>query len=310
MKILLASPIHDDALRQLKERYEVATAYDAPEDVLKERIRGCSVLVFRSGVNISADVMAQAPGLQLAVRAGSGCENIDLDYVRRHGIELVRVPGPGAKAVAELAFALMLNLARNVRPADQQLRQGRWAKHRMTGYLLTGKVLGIVGAGNIGTRVGELGAAWGMSAVGCVEHYSLERAADYALRGIHLTTFDEVLSTADFVTLHVPRTPATIRMIGRDAIGRMKPGAFLVNLARGGVVDERAVGEALGSGRLRGAALDVHEAEGEGRISPLAGLDNVILTPHIGAGTYDSQRELGEIVVDRIHAFETAVVAR
>jgi len=149
-----------------------------------------------------------------------------------------------------------------------------------------------------------------MSAVGCVEHYSLERAADYALRGIHLTTFDEVLSTADFVTLHVPRTPATIRMIGRDAIGRMKPGAFLVNLARGGVVDERAVGEALGSGRLRGAALDVHEAEGEGRISPLAGLDNVILTPHIGAGTYDSQRELGEIVVDRIHAFETAVVAR
>ncbi|MBP1635081.1 MAG: hydroxyacid dehydrogenase, partial [Acidobacteria bacterium] len=275
MKILLASPIHDDALRQLKERYEVATAYDAPEDVLKERIRGCSVLVFRSGVNISADVMAQAPGLQLAVRAGSGCENIDLDYVRRHGIELVRVPGPGAKAVAELAFALMLNLARNVRPADQQLRQGRWAKHRMTGYLLTGKVLGIVGAGNIGTRVGELGAAWGMSAVGCVEHYSLERAADYALRGIHLTTFDEVLSTADFVTLHVPRTPATIRMIGRDAIGRMKPGAFLVNLARGGVVDERAVGEALGSGRLRGAALDVHEAEGEGRISPLAGLDNV-----------------------------------
>ena len=310
MKILLASPIHDDALRQLKERYEVATAYDAPEDVLKERIRGCSVLVFRSGVNISADVMAQAPGLQLAVRAGSGCENIDLDYVRRHGIELVRVPGPGAKAVAELAFALMLNLARNVRPADQQLRQGRWAKHRMTGYLLTGKVLGIVGAGNIGTRVGELGAAWGMSAVGCVEHYSLERAADYALRGIHLTTFDEVLSTADFVTLHVPRTPATVRMIGRDAIGRMKPGAFLVNLARGGVVDERAVGEALGSGRLRGAALDVHEAEGEGRISPLAGLDNVILTPHIGAGTYDSQRELGEIVVDRIHAFETAVVAR
>lgn len=309
MKVLLASPIHDTALRRLQERHDVAVAYDAPEAVLKERIRGCEALVFRSGVTITAEVMAQAPALQLVIRAGSGCENIDLDYVRDHGIELVRVPGPGAKAVAEMAFALMLALARNLRPADQQLRQGRWAKHRMTGWLLTGKTLGVVGVGNIGTRVGQLGVAWGMDVVGCVEQFTPDQAAELAGRGIRLTTLDEVLAASDFVTLHVPKTPATTRMINRDTLRRMKPGAFLVNLARGGVVHEEALAEALSSGHLRGAALDVHEAEGEGKVSPLAAFDNVILTPHIGAGTYDSQQELGDIVVERIRAFEAAAQA-
>ncbi len=309
MKVLLASPIHDTALRRLQERYDVSTAYDAPEAVLKERIRGCDALVFRSGVTISAGVMAQAPNLQLAIRAGSGCENIDHDYVREHGIELVRVPGPGAKAVAEMAFALMLALARNILPADRQLRQGRWVKHQMTGWLLTGKTLGVVGVGNIGTRVAQMAVAWGMEVVGCVEQYSAEQAADLAAQGIRLTTLEEVLTASDIVSLHVPRTPATTRLINRDTLRLMKPGAFLVNLARGGVVDEQALGEALASGHLRGAALDVHEAEGEGKVSPLAALDQVILTPHIGAGTYDSQRELGDIVVERIRAFEEAAQA-
>lgn len=309
MKVLLASPIHDTALRRLQERYDVSIAYDAPEAVLKERIRGCEALVFRSGVTISAEVMAQAPGLQLAIRAGSGCENIDHDYVREHGIELVRVPGPGAKAVAEMAFALMLALARNILPADRQLRQGRWAKHQMTGWLLAGKTLGVIGVGNIGRRVAQMAVAWGMEVVGCVEQYTPEEAAELAAKGIRLTTLAEVLAVADIVSLHVPRTPATTRLINRDTLRLMKPGAFLVNLARGGVVDEEALGEALASGHLRGAALDVHEAEGEGQISPLAALDRVILTPHIGAGTYDSQRELGDIVVERIRAFEEAAQA-
>lgn len=310
MKILLASPIHQDALDELRSRHELVMAYDASPDELKQKIIGCDVLIFRSGVKITADVMAQSPNLRLILRAGSGLDNIDVDYVLKHGIQLIRIPGPGAKAVSELAFALMLNLARNVRAADELLRQGHWAKHQMTGFLLTGKVLGVVGAGNIGSRVGQMGAAWGMKVLGCVEHYSEERSEELAKKGIHLTSFDEVISQADFVSLHVPKTPKTSNMINADTLARMKRGAFLVNLARGGVVDEQALRQALVSGHLRGAALDVHAAEGEGKISPLADLANVLLTPHIGAGTYDSQREIGEIAVARINAFEAEEAAR
>jgi D-3-phosphoglycerate dehydrogenase / 2-oxoglutarate reductase len=304
MKILLASPIHADAFAWLRERHEIVEAYDAPQDVLKAVIPGCHILIFRSGVMITREIMAQAPMLNLIIRAGSGIDNIDLDYVIENNIRLVRIPGPGAKAVAEMAFTLMLNLARNIRTADELLRQGHWAKHQMTGYLLTGKVLGIVGTGNIGTRVGQLGAAWGMKVIGCEETYKRERAEQLSQLGIQTTTFAEVISTSDFVCLHVPKTPATTHMINAETIACMKQGAYLVNLARGGVVDEQALYQALISGHLGGAALDVHEKEGEGKISPLAALPNVILTPHIGAGTFDSQREIGEIAVAKIREFE------
>jgi D-3-phosphoglycerate dehydrogenase / 2-oxoglutarate reductase len=304
MKILLASPIHADALAELSSQHEVVAAYDAPAEVLKDKIVGCDVLIFRSGVKITAEVMAQSPNLRLILRAGSGYENIDIDYVLKNGIRLVRIPGPGAKAVAEMAFALMLNLARNVRTADELLRQGQWAKHQMTGYLMTGKTLGIVGAGNIGSRTGQLGAAWGMRVLGCTAHYSEERSEDLSHKGIRLTTFETVLAESDFISLHVPKTPETTYMINAYTLSCMKPGAYLVNLARGGVVDEQALYEALVSGHLAGAALDVHAAEGDGKISPLAGLKNVLLTPHIGAGTFDSQREIGEIAIAKIREFE------
>jgi phosphoglycerate dehydrogenase-like enzyme len=142
-----------------------------------------------------------------------------------------------------------------------------------------------------------------MTVLGCVEHYTEARARELAQDGVILTTFEEVITQSDFISLHVPKTPQTTNMINADVIRRMKPGAFLVNLARGGVADEQALYQALVSGYLGGAALDVHAAEGEGKISPLASLNNVLLTPHIGAGTFDSQREIGEIAVARIRAF-------
>jgi D-3-phosphoglycerate dehydrogenase / 2-oxoglutarate reductase len=306
MKILLASPIHADALETLREKHEVVMAYDAPADVLREKIVGCDVLIFRSGVKITADVMAQSPNLRLILRAGSGYDNIDIDYVLRNGIRLVRIPGPGAKAVAEMAFAMMLNLARNIHQADEQWRAGHWVKHEMTGYLLTGKTLGIVGAGNIGSRTGMLGAAWGMKVLGVTAHYSEERAVELGHKGINLTTFDSLLAESDFVCLHVPKTPETTNLMNAKTLSCMKRGAYLINLARGGVVDELALFDALMSGHIGGAALDVHANEGEGKISPLSGLKNVILTPHIGAGTYDSQREIGDIAIAKIEEFEQA----
>lgn len=303
MKILIASSIYPEAIKTLQEQHDVMCAFNAKEEDLKSLIKDREVLVFRSGVQITADVMAHAPDLKLLIRAGSGIDNIDIDYVQRRGLRLVRVPGPGAKAVAEMSFALMLALARNVLVADDLTRQGHWAKHQMTGYLLTGKTLGIVGAGNIGSRAGRLGAAWGMEVVGCVEHPTQDARSRLEEMGIRMAEFDEVLSASDFISIHVPLKDDTRNLINAEALAKMKPGAFLVNLARGGVVDEAALYEALESGHLRGAALDVHSVEGEGKISPLAGFKNVILTPHIGAGTFDSQREIGDIVIETLNSF-------
>lgn len=303
MKILIASPIDAEALKKLETQHDVICAFDAKEQTLKSLIQDREVLIFRSGLQVTAEVMESAPDLKLLLRAGSGIDNLDLDYVYRRGLELVRIPGPGAKAVAEMSFALMLALARNILTADHLTRQGRWAKHELTGYLLTGKVLGVVGAGNIGSRVGRLGAVWEMEVLGCVEHPSPAVAVALAQEGIQLADYSDVLSKADFVSLHVPLKESTRNMIDAQALACMKPGAFLINLARGGVVDETALYQALVNGHLAGAALDVHAAEGEGKISPLAELPNVILTPHIGAGTYDSQREIGEIVIRTVETY-------
>jgi D-3-phosphoglycerate dehydrogenase / 2-oxoglutarate reductase len=303
VKILIASSIHADAIAQLKQNHDVICQYGASEDELMRLIVDREVLVFRSGVQISAAVMSAAPDLKLLLRAGSGVDNIDMEYVEARGLELVRIPGPGAKAVAELSFAFMLALSRNLLIADSKTRRGEWAKSELTGYLLTGKRLGIVGAGNIGTRTGELGAAWGMDVVGCVEYPNQQVAEQLARRHIRLTTFEEVLRISDYVSIHVPLQPSTRHMVDARALAWMKPSAYLVNLARGGVVDEQALYEALTTGRLAGAALDVHAQEGAGKVSPLAGLPNVILTPHIGAGTYDSQREIGEIVLQQVESY-------
>lgn len=301
MKILIASSIDPDAIEDLCQRHQVTCAFNAPEENLRSLIVDQDILVFRSGVNITADVMACAPKLKLLIRAGSGLDNLDVEYVRAHNIKLVRIPGPGAQAVAELAFALMLALSRQILKADHLLRKGHWAKQELTGHLLAGKVLGIIGMGNIGSRVGEMGAAWGMKVIGYDVSNGL--ASELAEKGIDLADFNEVLAQADYLSLHVPLNDSTRNLIGAEALSRMKPEAFLINLARGGVVDEKALYQALTDpDQLRGVALDVHQEEGEGTISPLAGLPNVILTPHIGATTVDTQREIGCRILETIKA--------
>jgi D-3-phosphoglycerate dehydrogenase len=311
MKILIVSSIDQTAQETLRAHHDVVCAFNANAATLLSHIHDREVLIFRSGVSITADVMASAPDLKLLIRAGSGIDNVDMAYIEQRVITFTRIPEPSAQAVAEMSFALMLSLARNVREADLLTRQGHWAKNQLTGYLLSGKVLGIVGAGNIGSRVGQLGAAWGMQPIGCVELPSPHVAADLDEKGIRLTDFAEVMSTADFVSIHVPLQASTRNLIDARALSCMKPGAFLINLARGGVVDEQALYTELTTpGRLRGAALDVHKEEGEGKISPLAGLPNVILTPHIGANTVDTQREIGRRIVAILNDFIASSVAQ
>jgi phosphoglycerate dehydrogenase-like enzyme len=210
-----------------------------------------------------------------------------------------------APPVAELSFALVLALARKVVLADRLLRAGHWPKSELGGALLHGKTLGVLGAGNIGSLVGQMGAAWGMRVLGSVAAPTEAVAQRLHRRGIALVGNERLLAESDYLSLHVPLDETTRHMIGAEQLAAMKPGSLLVNMARGGVVDETALYDALTSGTtVAGAALDVHEQEGEGTISPFTALDNVVLTPHIGAMALDSQRLIGDRVVELLDAYQ------
>jgi phosphoglycerate dehydrogenase-like enzyme len=264
------------------------------------------ILLFRSGGKISERVMEAGPILKFLICAGSGLENFDVSYKTKRGLLLKCIPEPDAKAVAELSFAFMLALSRNLPYADNKWREGHWIKGEFKSYLLRGKVLGVLGAGNTGSLVGQMGSFWGMTVLGTVakEEYTPEKEADLISKGIRLTAFEEVIRNADYLSIHVPLNDGTMNLINKKVLQIMKPGSYLINLARGGVVNEKDLFEELTKGtRLRGAALDVHENEGEGKLSPLASLPNVILTSHIGAQTVDSQKEIGERVLEAIDLF-------
>jgi D-3-phosphoglycerate dehydrogenase / 2-oxoglutarate reductase len=302
-RIILCSPVDPDAVRQLATDHEVVQGWQASREHLLELVDGCEILVVRSGVSIDRELLDHARDLRLVIRAGSGTDNLDLDELAARGIALERVPGPGADAVAEMTIALMLALLRNLSEADRSVREGRWRKHQLTGHRAAGRTLGIVGTGTIGTRVGRLGLALGMHPIGCVEQPTREVRSRLTSQGIRPASFEEVLAAADVVTVHTPLTPRTRGLLDRDALLRMRPGSYLLSLARGGVVDELAVREMLVSGHLAGAALDVHAHEGEGMSSPLADLPNVVLTPHIGAGTHEAQQAIGERVLELVDRF-------
>lgn len=304
MKILIASPIDVDAVNELSRYHEVEDVTRVTQDKMNKLLRDCEALVFRSGISISAELMDKAPRLKLLVRAGSGVDNIDMPYVRERGLDLVRIPEPGSQAVAEMAFAFMLALSRNLFKADQSMRNAEWLKYELDGYLLKNKTLGIIGVGNIGGRVGEMGAAWGMNTIGCIEHFSQERKSELAQKNIDLMEFDQVVSQADYLSIHVPLKDSTRNLINADVLSNMKTGSYLINLARGGIVDEFALLLELANGnRIRGAALDVHKEEKAGKLSPLASQPNVILTPHVGAMAIDAQREIGRRVIEIINGY-------
>jgi D-3-phosphoglycerate dehydrogenase len=304
MKIILLSPVAPDAAMELQARHDVISAIGLAETDLPPLMADREAIIVRSGARITEELLRAAPATRLIVRAGSGIDNIDLAAARRRGIRVVRVPGPSAQAVAELTFALILTLVRKVALADRNMRQGHWPKHQLGGNLLRGKTLGIVGAGSIGSRVCELGAAWRMRVLGCVTRMSNAKRLACDEVGITLTDFGSVVSEADILSLHTPLNQGTHHLVNADVLARMKPGAYLVNTARGAVLDEAALEDSLRRGHLAGAALDVHETEGDGTIPPLADLPNVVLTPHIGGMALESQSEIGQRIVEIVQAFE------
>ena len=279
---------HLDRLRaELDVRFpEVDRPLD--EEEMVELVRGCEGLIV--GVDpVTARVLEAGP-LRVVVKYGSGMDNIDVATAERRGVRVSSTPGANARSVAELAVALLLALARNVATHDRGVRQGSWK--RRTGVELVGKRLGIVGYGAIGREVAEI--ARGGVGMEVVAHDPLVAEA-----AVPLLPLDEVLATSDALSLHLPLTDETRGLIGASELAAMKPTAFLVNTARGGLVDEVALADALQSGQLAGAALDGFEEEPLG-VSPLRALDNVVLSPHAGAATREAVLRTASRAVDQL----------
>jgi D-3-phosphoglycerate dehydrogenase len=250
----------------------------------------------RSGVKVDAEAIAAGTRLRVVGRAGVGVDNIDVRAASAAGILVVNAPTANTIAAAELTVGLIYALARHIPKAEVSLRRGEWRRADFVGTELRGKTLGIIGLGKIGMAVAERARAMEMSLIGSDPYVTSEAAA---ARGIELVEVGELLRRADVLTVHVPLLAETRGMIGADQLHLMKPGAFVINVARGGVIDEAALAEALRDGRVAGAAIDVYEHEPP-RDSPLLDAPNTVLTPHLGASTREAQTKAGVEVAEQV----------
>ncbi|MGA9811700.1 MAG: phosphoglycerate dehydrogenase [Terriglobales bacterium] len=289
MKVVVAEKISSSAIDLLREpRWTIVTP-DQVEGKLAAHLQSADALIVRSAVQVDADLLEHARKLRVIGRAGVGVDNIDLDAATRKGIAVMNTPGANAIAVAEHALALMLAMARHIGRANELMHAGKWEKKSLQGSELRGKTLGIVGLGRIGMEVARRARAFGME---IVAHDPFVSAAVAKEQGIRLAKLEEVYAAADYLTLHVGLTPQTAGMINADSVKRMKRGVRLVNCARGELVDEAALAQAVKQGLVAGAALDVF-ADEPLKNSPLTALDNIILTPHIAGSTYEAQEAVG-----------------
>jgi D-3-phosphoglycerate dehydrogenase len=289
MKVVVAEKISSSAIDVLREpRWTIVTP-DQVEGKLGAHLQSADALIVRSAVQVDADLLEHARKLRVIGRAGVGVDNIDLDAATRKGIAVMNTPGANAIAVAEHALALMLAMARHIGRANELMHAGKWEKKSLQGTELRGKTLGIVGLGRIGMEVARRARAFGME---IVAHDPFVSTAVAKEQGIRLAKLEEVYAVADYLTLHVGLTPQTAGMINADSVKRMKRGVRLVNCARGELVDEAALAQAVKQGLVAGAALDVFTDEPL-KNSPLTAIDNIILTPHIAGSTNEAQEAVG-----------------
>jgi len=277
-KILICDRIADEGIRLMEEKgYQVTKGWNLPKTELPKIVGEYDALIVRSATKVKADLIANAKKLKVIGRAGEGLDNIDLEKAREMDIAVVNTPHVSAMSVAELTIAHLLALARGIVEGTLTLREGKWAKEELMGVEVNGKTLGIIGCGNIGKTVERLALALGMKVLG-VDACVYDR----------FVPLDEMLHEADFITIHVPLTPHTRHMLSTKEFNMMKNGVMLINCSRGGVVDQEALYQALVSGKVKAAALDVFEEEPP-KNSKLLTLRNVYATPHIGAQTQEAQ---------------------
>jgi D-3-phosphoglycerate dehydrogenase len=285
MRVLVTDPIAESGLAILRERVPVDVKTKLSEDQLVEIIGDYDALVVRSGTQVTARVIAAAQKLQIIGRAGVGVDNIDVEAATQRGIMVVNAPDGNSIAAAEHTIALMMSMTRHIPRADASLRDGRWERNRFMGTEVTGKTLGVIGMGRIGREVAHRARGLQMRVLAYDPYVSSEQAERL---GVEMCELEDTLCEADFITVHVPLTEATRSLIGKRELDMIKPTAYLINCARGGIVDEAALHAALQDGQLAGAALDVFISEPP-LDSPLLDDPKVVVTPHLGASTREAQ---------------------
>ncbi len=299
-KVLISDKLSPEAVAIFRDRgIEVDVKPGLTPAELREVIGQYDGLAIRSATKVTKELLEVATNLKVVGRAGIGVDNVDLKSATAHGVIVMNTPHGNSITTAEHAIAMMFALARQIPEATASTKAGRWEKNRFMGTELTGKTLGLIGAGNIGSIVADRAHGLHMRVVAFDPYLSEKRALDM---GVEKLEFDELLARADFITLHTPMTEATRNILSREALAKCRRGVRIVNCARGGLVDEAALAEAITSGQVGGAALDVFETE-PAKDSPLFGMENVVCTPHLGASTNEAQENVALQVAEQISDF-------
>ncbi len=296
MRILVTEGLEAEALAKLRAHHQV-DAIEADPKQLLDLLPNYEALIVRSRTKVTAEVLAKGSMLKVVGRAGIGVDNIDVKAATARRVPVVNAPTGSTISVAELAIGHMLSLARHLPEADQTMKEGKWEKKRLEGRELHGKVLGLLGSGRIGAEVATRARAFGMDAIAYDPYLPPQAAKD---RGIRLVpTLQDLLRQTDFLSVHAALTPETKGMLGAKEFTLMKRTAYLVNCARGEIVQEAALADALRAGTIAGAALDVFEKEPPSG-SPILTAPNVAFTPHLGASTHEAQARAGAVIADQI----------
>lgn len=293
MKVLISDPIAKEGIEILRNSgFEVMEKTGmAPEELIKT-IPDFDAIIVRSATKVTKEVIEAGKKLRVIGRAGVGLDNVDAEAAKAKGIKVVNTPAATSISVAELALGMMLSAARMIPQATASTKAGKWEKKRFHGFELFGKTLGIIGIGRIGTELAKRAKAMGMDVLA---YDPLVKSSDYA----KLVDFDTLLKESDFISLHIPKTKETTHILNKSAFEKMKTGVVIVNCARGGVVDEDALYDAIVSGKVKVACLDVYENE-PAKEHKLFSLEQVILTPHIGAQTEEGQQRAGVQIAELV----------
>ncbi|MEY9847058.1 phosphoglycerate dehydrogenase [Streptacidiphilus sp. MAP5-3] len=287
--VLIAEELSPATVDALGPDFEIRHCDGANRSELLPAIADADAILIRSATKVDAEAIAAARKLKVVARAGVGLDNVDVPSATKAGVMVVNAPTSNIVTAAELACGLLISTARHIPSANAALKNGEWKRSKYTGVELAEKTLGVVGLGRIGVLVAQRMSAFGMKVVAYDPYIQAARAAQM---GVKLLPLDELLEVADFITVHLPKTPETIGLIGDEALHKVKPSVRIVNAARGGIVDEEALAAALKEGRVAGAGLDVFVKE-PCTDSPLFGFDNVVATPHLGASTDEAQEKAG-----------------
>ena len=298
MKVLISDKLAEEGVRILEEAgFEVDVNVGLDPEQRKKIIGDYDAMIIRSATKVTPDLLEAASKLKVIARAGTGLDNVDIPAATDKGVVVMNTPGQNSNAAAELAVGMLFALSRHVPRGTAGLKSGKWEKKQLQGRELKGKTLGVIGLGNIGAIVAELARGIKMNVIGFDPFFTDDQIRE---RGAEPVTFDDLLARSDYVTVHVPKTEETTHLFRAETLAKMKDGAYLVNCARGGIVDEEALCDALEAGKVAGAALDVFETEPPAENHRLLFRDELVCTPHLGASTAEAQVNVAVAAAEQI----------